>query len=515
MNLRNLGLLGLTLLPVLLFLRMPLSLGRTAEPDKPPAYKNPLDVTVDKEGKTARVVLAGTRTIVVVDLAAGKVTEEMRWPKNMADPDDTPSYEPVWWFGWMVDLNELYNIRRIFGDGKDMSFAVHQQPKFNLSATQVAQGWVFTNSLTLRYEKVDTEKKNSKSILMTAALDEPQRGYADPADVIRAKDGLAFVACAGADTVLAVDPKEFEKHGRSWRPIASPYGKRPESRRSDTVEDLTASRHFINAKLPTQANPRRLGLSGDGKTLVVSNYLADSLTVIDTEKLKVVKHISLGGPAPNAARRGEILFNSGKMTFQGAFTCASCHPNGEADGLNWDLTRDGIGNFKNTKSLLGVRDTAPYGWEGRSATLEDRVTGTLRTLHQHEPASTEVEDLVAYLKSLPPPKPEPVAEKDKPAVERGAALFQGKARCATCHKGAALDDSKSHDVGTRGDTDTVDAFDTPSLRGVGRTAPYLHDGRAATLEEIFTTHNPKKRHGAVHLLAEDELKDLIAYLKSL
>jgi YVTN family beta-propeller protein len=271
----------------------------------------------------------------------------------------------------------------------------------------------------------------------------------------------------------------------------------------------------VVARLATQANPRRLALSGDGKTLVVSNHLADSLTVIDTATRTVVRHIPLGGPAPTPARRGEVLFHSGRMTFQGQFTCASCHPGGGADGLNWDLTRDGVGNFKNTRSLLGVRDTAPYGWEGTSPTLADRVTGTLRTLHQHEPAGTEVADLVDYLRSLPPPRPLPVKGGEREALARGRALFRGKARCAACHHGAALDDGKAHDVGTRGPGDTTARFDTPSLRGVARTAPYLHDGRAATLEAVLTAHNPHRRHGAAHRLGREELADLIAYLKSL
>src|SRR5262249_40047284 len=183
--------------------------------------------------------------------------------------------------------------------------------------------------------------------------------------------------------------------------------------------------------------------------------------------------------------------------------------------LTWDLERDGIGNFKKTKSLFGVKDTAPYGWHGSSPTLADRVTGTLRTLHRHEPTEAEVKDLVAYLESLPPPPPPPVQQADKPTVARGKDLFQGKAQCASCHQRASLDDGKTHDIGTRGPTDTQDRFDTPSLRGVARYAPYLHDGRAATLEEVFTKHNPKQRHGAAHLLTKEELADLIAYLKSL
>ena len=182
-------------------------------------------------------------------------------------------------------------------------------------------------------------------------------------------------------------------------------------------------------------------MSGDGKTLAVSNYLADSLTVIDTENLKVLRHVRLGGPPPQAARRGEILFNSAKMTFQSQFTCASCHPNGGADGLNWDLPRDGIGNFLNTRSLLGVKDTAPYGWHGTSATLADRVAGTLRTLHQHEPTEQDITDLVAYLKTLAVPSSLPGKKRQRnrplPTV---STIFQGKGQCSNCHRRDALDD---------------------------------------------------------------------------
>src|SRR5262249_4192770 len=237
--------------------------------------------------------------------------------------------------------------------------------------------------------------------------------------------------------------------------------------------------------------------------------------VIDAVNMKLLRHIALGGPAPDAARRGVVLFNSARMTFQGQFTCASCHPNGGSDGLTWDLERDGVGNFKRTKSLLGVKDTAPYGWHGGSATLADRVAGTLRTVHRHEPQGTEVADLVAYLESLPPPRPPPVKEAHRPAVARGKAIFGEKGQCAACHQRTGFDDGKSHDVGTRGPTDTQDRFDTPALRGVAWHAPYLHDGRAATLEEVLTKHNPKKRHGAAHLLSREELADLVAYLKSL
>src|SRR5262249_21198550 len=113
------------------------------------------------------------------------------------------------------------------------------------------------------------------------------------------------------------------------------------------------------------------------------------------------------------------------------------------------------------------------------------------------------------------PRPPTLAAKDQPAVARGKTLFEGKAGCVACHSRTAFDDGKSHDVGTRGATDVTDRFDTPALRGVARTAPYLHDGRAKTLEAIFPEHNPKANPGAAHLLRKEELADLTAYLKSL
>jgi YVTN family beta-propeller protein len=407
-----------------------------------------------------------------------------------------------------LELAGASNLRGLAAIKENTLLVAHQRPKSNVPATQVVQGWVFTNAISL------VEFRPRSTLVRTAVLDEPNRGVADPSDVVVAPDGKhVFIAAAGADTVLVMDLEKFENYQR--RHLKSPMGPSPVQDYPSASDDLSASRHYIVARLATQANPRRLALSGDGKTLVVSNYLADSLTVIDAERLQVLRHIPVGGCTPDAVRRGEILFNSGKMTFQGQFTCASCHPRGDTDGLNWDLTRDGIGNFKNTKSLLGVKDTAPYGWHGSSPTLADRVRGTLRTLHRHEPIADEISDLVAYLGSLPPPRPLPQKEADQSALARGRALFEGKGRCTSCHHRAALDDGQTHDVGTRGPGDTQAHFDTPALRGVARTAPYLHDGCALTLEEVFTKYNPQRRHGAAHTLTKEELADLIVYLKSL
>jgi YVTN family beta-propeller protein len=379
----------------------------------------------------------------------------------------------------------------------------HQKPRTRVPATQLAQGWVFTNAVTSLSPGGGDARPGGDN--RTGLLDDPLRGYGDPSDVVLTPDlRHAFVACAGADTVLALRTDRFVS--ANHRPVVWDG--------EHDRDDLALTRQYVVARLATQANPRRLALSGDGRTLVVSNHLADSLTVIDANSIRVLRHIALGGPAPDAARRGAVLFHSGTMTFQGQFTCASCHPGGGSDGLDWDLPRDGVGNFLNTRSLRGVRDTAPYGWHGSSPTLADRVAGTLRTLQRHEPQGTEVEDLVAYLKTLDWPRPLPRRQAGA-AVARGQALFEGKGRCTSCHRGDALHDVTPHDVGTRVTGDAHGLFDTPPLRGVGRTAPYLHHGQARTLEEVFTRYNPLHRHGAAHLLSRQELTELVAYLKRL
>jgi YVTN family beta-propeller protein len=476
--------------------------------DAPPArpvYKNPLDVTVDEKGETARVVLTGPRTVAVVDLKAGRVVKEEPWPKGKRMPEaDDIRYRKGRGIDRTASIghlqgegNSVYALRAS-AQGKRLLGATLRIAKPDIPATQLSQAWLFSNLLAVRTLGDPSQRS------FVASFDSLHGSFADLNDLELTQDeSRAFVASSGADVILAVSIDE----ATFSRKVAS------------ASYDDTPGNRVLRAAIPTQSNPRRLGLSGDGKTLVVSNYLSDSLTVIDTEKLKVVKHISLDGWAtkPDAARRGEILFNSAKLTQFGQFTCASCHPNGGTDGLNWDLPRDGIGNPKNTKSLLGVKDTAPYGWLGTSATLADRVRGTLRTLHRYEPEDHEVSYLVAYLETLEPPSPPPLTKGGLGGVaelNRGRALFDGKAGCVTCHSGTTFQDGKSHNVGT-GTIEGEDRFDTPSLRGVRLTAPYLHDGRAATIDEIFTKHNAKKQHGSADGLTAEELADVIAYLKSL
>ena len=111
------------------------------------------------------------------------------------------------------------------------------------------------------------------------------------------------------------------------------------------------------------------------------------------------------------------------------------------------------------------------------------------------------------------------------AQERGKALFErtvdkfGKPvdvhnRCSYCHSGPKGTSQKSFEVGTKRATDNTGLFDTPQLVNIALTAPYLHDGSAHSLEEIWTIYNPEDKHGRTNDLTKDELNDLIEYLRT-
>lgn len=388
-------------------------------------------------------------------------------------------------------LKDMSNARSLAAPA-DRSFVAiaHLIPKSNLPSTQIEQGWVFTNAISLygnlRIAQQNPPDRYHGSPPLVLPLDLRTQGFANPEAVLLSRGGkTAWVAHAGADAVSVVDLEKARSLVKPGDPL-----------------DLTKTRRYVRARIRVGAAPAGLALSSDGTTLAVTNRLSDSVSLIDTRTNAVTMTVALTDLPADSLRRGERLFHSGRISHTGQFSCASCHPDGKSDGLNWDLPADGFNNFQNTKSLHDLDGTAPYGWLGTSATLEERFTGTLRHLFQYEPTEEEVADLTAYLRSL---KTSP----SKPASEAGRKLFE-KADCAACHAGPKLTDAKLHDM-----LDAGRSYDTPSLVGVRDTGPYLHDGRAATLESIFRDHNAAGLHGRAAELTDDEFQELMRYLSAL
>jgi cytochrome c peroxidase len=216
-------------------------------------------------------------------------------------------------------------------------------------------------------------------------------------------------------------------------------------------------------------------------------------------------------------RKGELYFHDATLCLQGWQSCSSCHPNdARVDGLNWDLLNDGVGNPKNTKSLLLAHQTPP----AMSLGVRDTAEMAVRAGIEHILFTRQPEEIPAaideYLKSLKAvPSPYLAQGRLSEAASRGQQVFQ-RAGCEGCHPPPLFTNLHQYDVGTRAVFDQADdQFDTPTLVELWRTAPYLHDGSAATVREVVTSHNPHDQHGRTSKLTDGEIEDLCAYLLSL
>ena len=120
-----------------------------------------------------------------------------------------------------------------------------------------------------------------------------------------------------------------------------------------------------------------------------------------------------------------------------------------------------------------------------------------------------------YMKSMRPvPSPYLVNGKLSKLAKQGKALYT-KAGCDLCHHGEYLTDGVKYNVGTGVEEYDGVAFDTPTLKEVWRTAPYLYNGSAKTIKEVLTEFNKKDQHGITSKLSEKELEALEQYILSL
>ncbi|MGC9035325.1 MAG: hypothetical protein ACP5K7_05740 [Verrucomicrobiia bacterium] len=371
--------------------------------------------------------------------------------------------------------------------------------------TQVANGWVMSSGLAV---------SDYEGNIVQVPLDEANDYFADPSGIVVDKDGrYAFVASGGSDTVSVVDLKK----------LADWLDKADEQAKQNAIEDLTISAEYIVKRIDTGRNPKQLTITPDGGKLFVYERLDDSILIIDTGSLKPVGRIKLGdGGLYDPIRRGERVFTRASHTFQRQFSCRSCHPDGHVDGLSYDFDGDGIGdNMLDNRSLQGVAGTNPFKWNGKNPTIQVQCGPRFaRVLMRTDPIPPkDLQDLETFILSQPPPNWERRRAKPlTPAQERGKQIFFATTRpdgtpiprerqCQTCHRPPLYTMRLPTNVGTKGPRDTTEFFDTPHLLGIAYSAPYLHDGRAKTLEEIWTVYQTNDMHGVTSYMDKHQLND--------
>lgn len=533
-----------------------------------PVGDGPAGLALDPRGETLFVANSLSNDVSVVDLATGEERRRLRAgrsPFGIARSEDgrtlyvshrlsnpVPFRTPPETEVTVIDMerqlvaDRIYFRNAIMMEGIAVSPASHApkrarfllttlvRPKNLLPGVQVARGWMMTNGIGVvdlgASNSVPSPPSQGEQRTSQALLDEVNAYYADPCDIVLTPDGRrAYVTHSGADTVSVVNVERL----RNLLQSDTAAKDRPRTRAfASAANNLALSREFVEARIKTAPCPTGLAISPDGRSIYVAAQLADRVQVISTEGNSVVGEIDLGGPREETLqRRGERLFKSARNTFQGQFSCRSCHPDGHVDGLVYELESNGIGrNLVDNRTLQQIDHTAPFKWNGVSASLYRqcgiRFAAFITRADPYTPE--QINALVAYIRTIPP-YPNGHRSPDHvltPAQKRGKAIFErtvdtkgrpipASNRCITCHPPPFFTDRRMHDVDTASPTDTRRAFDTPHLNNIYQTSPYLHDGRAATLEEIWTRFGTTDRHGVVNDLTKEQLNDLIRYLESL
>ena len=397
----------------------------------------------------------------------------------------------------------------------EFALATLNRTKSAVPMTRLLQGWTITNGLAILWRGGRVDQ---------VLLDEADMGFADAVDIACTPDGrYALAVSSGTDRVAVVDIAKLLALLRR----SSQY-----EREHILPNHLGYPSEFIVKHIATGKSPRAILVTPDSRQAFVANALDDTLGVIDLTRLEMTGTVDLGGAKGITQQRwGEQLFHNAFVTFHRQFSCNSCHPDGHVDGMTYDIEADGIGiEPVDNRTLRGILDTAPFKWEGTNPSLT-RQCGARLAVFFTRLAPFTPEQLTAvdyYVTTIPRPPNwfRPLGATLTPAQRRGKQFFDrtmtndGRVilennRCVTCHFPPYYTDRRRHDVGTKMSFDSTGSFDVPHLNNIYDSAPYLHNGMAATLEEIWTVYNPEDKHGVTNDMTKDQLNDLIEFLKTL
>ena len=517
-----------------------------------PVGVDPHGLALDPTGNWLYVANMATDDISVVDIAASKETKRLEaghFPFGIAFSPDykylyvsnqlslpvpfrTPSILEL----TVVDAQRqvVAGRHQLFSTVIGQSLAVSpdnrfvvvalELPKNLLPETQVYQGWMVTHGFAI----VETGPRGRVAYLL---LDEVNLYYADPYGLTFSPDGKRlYISSSGVNEVSVLDMDKVSKL------LEATDGKIKVSDEAIAVyaRNLGLSSEYVIGRIITQNNPKGIVASPDGRWLYIANRLSDSIQIVNCGNNQVETVLDLGGPKiETELRHGERLFNYSSISFQKQLSCNTCHPENHLDGLVYDIVapEEGIGrSLVDNRTMRGIAETGPFKWSGKNPTIarQDGPRAAQLFFRSHGFEQDDLKAITHFIESLPLRKSRyaPPDGRLNEFQKRGKLMYEraytkdGRYipvanRCLTCHANPYYTDKQSHDVGTQAYSDDSGEFDTPQIGDTYETAPFLHDGRANTLEEIWTMHNPGDTHGVTNDMAKENLNDLIEYIKTL
>ena len=372
-------------------------------------------------------------------------------------------------------------------DGKYI-FVAHNLGRFQVPTSQLQQGWMNTNAVSI----IDAQ---NKTFIGSVSLDEPDRGAGGIWDVIC--DGRYLITSqSGTHDISIVDYEAMVERLVAYKDYTK----------------LDYDLYFmqgIRQRLPIEGNgPRNMALQGD--RLYVPTFFSDTLNIVNLAERSVESVAYNPSRFESSVDKGHKAFNDAQLCYQNWQSCNGCHPNnGRTDAMNWDLMNDDIGNPKNCKSMLHSFETPKCMISGIRDSAAIAVRAGYKFIQFCDVDETTAQCVDDYIRSLKP-LPSPYLEDGKLSAKalEGRKVYE-KRGCAECHSGPYYTDMKMHRIGD--DVEFEAGWDTPTLVEVWRTAPYLFDGRAETMEDVFLVH----KHGIEGKITRKEAEALAEYVNSL
>ena len=372
-------------------------------------------------------------------------------------------------------------------DGKYV-FVTHNLGRFQVPTTQLQQGWMNTSAMSI----IDTDNQSfSGSVL----LDEPEQGAAGIWGIQCTSDHIV-ISHSGTHELSVIDYPKFLDAYKSY------------VNKMSLAYDLRFL-YGLRTRYPLHGNsPRNFILQNN--QVIIPTFFSDTIHRFNLTDKTLKEYPLVPNRVETAELKGEKYFNDATYCFQQWQSCNGCHPgDARTDGLNWDLMNDGIGNPKNCKSMLYSHATPPSMISGIRATAELAVRKGFAFIQFVEMPEEYAQSVDAYLKSLRPvASPYLIDGKLSDKAQKGQKVFE-KYNCNSCHSGPLFTDMKLHRIGE--DIEFEKGWDTPTLVETWRTAPYLFDGRAATMRDVFETH----KHGIEKKISKKEIEELTEYVNSL
>jgi YVTN family beta-propeller protein len=536
----------------------------------------PEGVTWIGDGPLAAVTAFHDRAVVFLDAAAGKVVHRLEVAVEpygiVVNKDSSRAWVTHDYPGSVSEIDVAERkVIRTFKVGSFVRGLALSPDEARLYVTEFYSGILHAVDLKSG-QVVDSWKGHSTDNLCRNVVLHPRRPKAYLAH-IRSKievidgSGSIFPQLSVCDLVPPNNSRRRTSIGMDtfnslrvvtnpWETAIAPDGKRlytiyaatDDMNVSEVVNDDYKEIERVNL-VSAGSLPKAVRVSSDNKTVYVYSSMDFAVGIYNAANMQRLASVKVCEPPKTPEWvRGKVLFNSANQPMTGPrwIACASCHPDGLTDGRVWHNPE----GLRKTPAFFGMAHTHPLHWSADRDEVQDfeytirgrlmqgrgLITAPIKPKRGFHPVELEEETagkskdldaLAIYSNSFEFTHLSPHIEgpgKLSESAKRGKALFfTREIGCASCHTGPYYTDSKLekpfnlHDVGTGDDPreKVGPKYDTPTLLGVYRTAPYLHDGRAKTLHDVLTTANKQDRHGKTSHLKAEEIDDLVAFMKSL